>query len=258
MNKQKIDGWSALMLACQDGFCDVVETLLDKGAEVNTHNIEGWSSLTVASRYGHNNVVKQLLNKGAEVNTQINDGWSSLMLASRNGYNDVVKTLLAKGAEVNMQKIDGWSSLMLASQDGHTDTARVLLDNHADITIQNVDGDTALDIAIKRAHEDIIELLAGTVQDSSDSPSALVLESIIHTTDETDQQDNVTTPDTTLQGAAPDDGELSPVHNQEEESRDPPKISSELRTLGASNIIIPEEYATNLSVSGFQDKCKLQ
>ena len=180
------------------------------------------------------------------------------MVASEYGHSDVVQTLLDKGADVNIQHTNGWSSLMVASHKGHSDTARVLLDNHADITIRNVDGDTALDIANKSGQEDIVELLhvVATEKDSSDSQltrPAPVQQSTIHSISQTDEQDkDVTTPDTISQGAL-DDGELSSVHNQEEESRDPPKNLSKPTSLGASNTI-PEEYQI---ASGYRETSKL-
>ena len=242
------------MIACENGNIEIAELLLSHSANVNMQTNNGCSSLMVASRYGHGDVVKTLLDKGAEVNVQNNNGTASLMFASQNGHNDVVKTLLDKGAQVNMQDNDGWTSLMIASQKGHSDTVKVLLDNHANVSIQNKNGSTALRKAIKEGHVDTVKLLATAEQSSSDSPLphlSPVQQSTIHAISQTGEQyKDVTTPDTISQGAL-DDGERSPVHNQEKKSRDPRKNSSEPHTLGASNII-PQDYEANKLESSYQ------
>ena len=43
----------------------------------------------VASHNGHKEIVELLIEKGAEVNlTPITDGWTALMLASQNGHKE--------------------------------------------------------------------------------------------------------------------------------------------------------------------------
>ena len=242
VNMQNNEGFSPLMITSKYGHSDVITILLDKGAEVNMQSNNGWSSLMAACKNGHNDVVKTLLEKGAKVNLQNYHGWSSLIAASHYGHNDIVNTLLDKGAEVNMQDYDGWSSLMIASWGGHGNIVKTLLDNHADVSIRNKNGKDALNIVTKRGHKYIVELFSAVEQGSNDSPltPATVQQSTIHTTSQTDEQyKDGTSPDTLFQGAL-DESELSPLHNQEEESRDLLKSSSEPYTLGASNII-PED-----------------
>jgi len=56
---------SALSHASASGPLDVVQALLDKGAEVNARDDEGRTALTIASAYGRSEVVQTLLAKGA-------------------------------------------------------------------------------------------------------------------------------------------------------------------------------------------------
>lgn len=185
------------MAACDKGNVDLVELIMNHGANVNMQDNDGWSALLLASRYGHGDVVKKLLDNGAEVNIRNNNKSSPLMLACRNGYSFVAQVLINKGAEVNMKNNDNWSSLMLASHNGHIDTVKVLLANHADVNIQNKDGSTALGIVRKKGHNTIVEdLLEAAEQDISERPSphqSPVLSTIIHSIGQTDE--HVTTQD---------------------------------------------------------------
>jgi hypothetical protein len=72
-------GWSmigkALIVASSNGLEKIVESLLERGANVNDRSILGDSALHVACLHGHERVVRVLLARGADINTQ--DGYSS-------------------------------------------------------------------------------------------------------------------------------------------------------------------------------------
>src|SRR5208283_1368711 len=80
-----------------DGRTELVKSLLDKGADINTKTNEGWTALMQASRQGHAEVVKLLLDRGADVNATF-DGRTALTFASVGGHSDVVNLLKAHGA----------------------------------------------------------------------------------------------------------------------------------------------------------------
>jgi ankyrin repeat protein len=51
----------------------VVQALLDKGANVNAKRNDGATAVILASQNGHREVVQALLERGAEVSS---DGWT--------------------------------------------------------------------------------------------------------------------------------------------------------------------------------------
>lgn len=65
MNAKKNDGFTALMLASQFGYGDVVRALLDAKADVNAKTNDGRTGLIMASRNGHGDVVQLLKSAGA-------------------------------------------------------------------------------------------------------------------------------------------------------------------------------------------------
>lgn len=61
--------------------------LLQSGAELEEPNDEGYTPLMEASREGHYDVVELLLNRGANVNAKIEEGLeTSLTLAASGGF----------------------------------------------------------------------------------------------------------------------------------------------------------------------------
>jgi len=103
---------------------DVLQMLLENGANPNLQDNYGDTALTLASRYSNidSNIetVKILLENGANPNLQNNDGYTALMLASRNSNTDsnieTVKILLENGANPNLQNEYRNTALILASK----------------------------------------------------------------------------------------------------------------------------------------------
>lgn len=64
-----------------------------------------------AAQNGHGDVVQRLLDKGADVNAKVNDGVTALIQASQSGHREVVRMLLDKGADVNAKTAVGATAL---------------------------------------------------------------------------------------------------------------------------------------------------
>ncbi len=54
-------GNTALILAAYKGYPEIVELLLNKGADINTRGKEDLTALSSASKHGHTEIVKLLL-----------------------------------------------------------------------------------------------------------------------------------------------------------------------------------------------------
>lgn len=96
-----------------------VQTLLNKGADVNARDGLYNTALIIASQNGHTDIVKALLDKGADVNLKAINQVTALIYASSKGYGSIVRALLDKGADVNAKTIkEGATSLIWASYNG--------------------------------------------------------------------------------------------------------------------------------------------
>ena len=153
-------GFTALMIAAENGHADVVKELLEKGANVNLENKQGFTALILAAQEGHTGVVTELLTKGADVNKTNKRKMTALMLAAFEGHTGTVTKLLEKGADVHLSDTDGFTALILAASNGVAAVVSALLEKGADVNLSDTNG-TALMYAAREGHKDVVtELLA--------------------------------------------------------------------------------------------------
>ena len=89
--------------------------MISKGANVKDKYVE--TALMWASKEGHKEVVELLIEKGADVNARDNAGWTALMDASYNGHKEIVELLLEKGADFKIRNKNGKTALSIAIND---------------------------------------------------------------------------------------------------------------------------------------------
>lgn len=169
-------GWTCLMLAASIASTELVELLMNRGANVNFHK-EMYTVLMATCATSASipeeqvlNCVELLLEKNARVNVYDKYRMSPLMYAAKEGRVTVCEKLLEHGAEINKQDMRGWTSLSFAASRGHGRVVRMLLDQGADPKIYSNDGQTASDIAYSSEYpriSDIISLAASGKQTAS-------------------------------------------------------------------------------------------
>jgi ankyrin repeat protein len=59
------DGWTVLMLACAEGYKEIAELLIDRGAEVNAKDEDGNTALYFATLEEHEDIIELLKENGA-------------------------------------------------------------------------------------------------------------------------------------------------------------------------------------------------
>jgi Ankyrin repeats (3 copies) len=99
---------------------EVVQKLIEYGADINAGDEDGWTPLCWASRGHHfkdGSVLRLLLERGADVNTRADDdGFTPLHRASKNGALEVVRLLLEHGADVEAVNRDGKTALQVVGK----------------------------------------------------------------------------------------------------------------------------------------------
>jgi ankyrin repeat protein len=169
------DNFSALLLASDYGYEDIIQTLLAAGADINTCVVEGVTPLLIAAQNGFAGCVQILANAiGVDVNKCTADGTTPLMMASKLGHADCVQILAnAVGVDVNKCTADGteFTALMMATQNGFADCVQILIDGGANIDDAESDGFTSLIIAAQNGFEDCVQVLidAGADVDAANS-----------------------------------------------------------------------------------------
>ena len=92
-------------------------------------------------------VLQVLLNAGADLEARTENGLTSLLFAARHNENpEIVQALLDAGADLEARDEDGWTPLMLAAWvNSNPEVLQVLLDAGADPSTQDNDGKRAWD-----------------------------------------------------------------------------------------------------------------
>ena len=142
------EGETPLLSASRAGSVAAVRLLLARGADVNA--VEAFQQTTAlmwAAAEGHTDVVDLLLESGADPNRQGHitslttrhnadhptGGFTALMFAARNGDETMVRRLLARGANINAKNGDDASAAMVAIYNDRFDVAATLIELGSDV-----------------------------------------------------------------------------------------------------------------------------
>ena len=150
---------SALQAASGEGHQEIVQLLLERGADINAQGGAWDSALKAASGEGHQEIVQLLLERGADINT-LGGAWgSALQAACRQGHQGIVQLLLERGADVNVLGGEWGSALQAASGKGYQEIIQLLLERGADINTQGGVWGSALQVASIGGYQEIVQLL---------------------------------------------------------------------------------------------------
>lgn len=112
--KRDSSGRSLLQRACKKGNIEDIKSYLKRGANANESDFCGFTCLHEAALEGHVDVVEILLQNGADINAQADENGyyeTPLMDAAENKHEETVQLLISKGANPNIYNIDGFTAL---------------------------------------------------------------------------------------------------------------------------------------------------
>jgi ankyrin repeat protein len=119
-------GLTMLMVAAHEGREEILDQLIQGGANLEARDESGYTALMFACNAGKNGCVTRLLAARADVNARDKDGSTPLMFAAQHGNNAIVTLLLQAGGDPNAAGTHGLSALGFAKQNGHDETLRLL------------------------------------------------------------------------------------------------------------------------------------
>jgi uncharacterized protein len=152
---------TALMTAINHNDIHVVESLIQKGVDVNELDANHDAPLVIAAYKGYTEIVKKLLEAGADI-TAVDPGMKATALhaAAYAGRTEAAKLLIAYKIDIDKQgPFNGYTALHDAIWQNNIETAQVIIDAGANLKIKSKDGQTALELAKARGLKQIVALI---------------------------------------------------------------------------------------------------
>lgn len=145
-----------------------VSKAIENGIDINALDCSGTTALNWAASEGYMNILNLLLDKGAQINkAEERGGWTPLMLAVINQNSRAVEELIKRGANLNIKNTQGYSALMLAAERGNFEALKMLLDNGVDPNQTDSKNRLPIFHAAENANEECFNLLAEVTKDKS-------------------------------------------------------------------------------------------
>lgn len=116
----------------------VVSFLLKNGANINDKDVRDeidQTPLIVAADSGCKDIVEMLLEAGANIHHRNDQGETALISAAQNGHKEVVQILLDAGSNVNQENADGETALDLVIRLRHKKDLINLLLEYSDFAL---------------------------------------------------------------------------------------------------------------------------
>lgn len=140
---------TALDYAVKYGNEECARILIERGIRVDLNKC-----LNFAATAGHLNILQLLLEKGADFNTQDSTGATPLSLSVTRDHEECVKLLLENGANIEPEV-----NLLEAAKLDNPAILRLLLAQGVDVNTKDSTSATALEIAVRNGREDFVHIL---------------------------------------------------------------------------------------------------
>ncbi|PNP50515.1 hypothetical protein THARTR1_08731 [Trichoderma harzianum] len=160
-------GENLLNIAASKGYTEIVRALLPR-FNPNVKNAENHTPLDLAVSGRHRDVIQLLLDSGADPNVSDSNRWTPLHIAARSGLYDIFEDLLCNGGDIYARTILKETALHLAV--GFPNIVRLLIAASADLNAKDYNEATPLHLAVRAESITTIKLLllAGADLDAVD------------------------------------------------------------------------------------------
>lgn len=154
----------SIVEAAAKGDFDVVKRIVKKHPDKINTKMEGKTALQLACYEGHHNIVEFLVKNKADVNIKDSEGDTALHYAAYGKESKILQVLLDNKATVNAVNAKKQSALHIAVNKGQPNCCKVLVNKGCDPNLKDDDLDTAMHDAIsqKDAPNDILKYVLGS------------------------------------------------------------------------------------------------
>jgi ankyrin repeat protein len=155
LDVQNSDGDTPLLQAVREGRNWIVQYLVEKHSDKNTHGNDGKRPLDVVVLKGNMEITRVLLG----INALSYKLGMHMFVAARFGFLDLLQRCVAIGEDINVKTEDGKSPLHVASKSGQVATVQYLSEHGAPLDLQDNSGNTALHMAVSNGHLEVTRVL---------------------------------------------------------------------------------------------------
>ena len=143
-------GFPALVDACRgnhNATDDVnrVQTLLDRGANINIRDYKQKTSLHRAAQAGFLHITRLLLDNGGDLEAADETGATPIFEAAHHGRTETIQLLIKRGADIHHQDNRGETVLFMAAKGKSLECFEVLLKAGTDVKVTNNRGNSVVD-----------------------------------------------------------------------------------------------------------------
>ena len=139
------EGMTALHFAAQNGDTEVVQFLLEHGADIKAQDfVHSRSAIHFAAEKGNLECVKFLAEHGADLLDKDSVGATALHYAAGKNKLDVIKYLVSKKVDYTAKDARGWTAMHYAACGGSFDVVKYLIAKGLNINELNKSGRTPL------------------------------------------------------------------------------------------------------------------
>eukprot|EP01155_Anaeramoeba_flamelloides_P024255 Anaeramoba_flamelloidesa809508_40.p1 GENE.a809508_40~~a809508_40.p1 ORF type:complete len:579 (-),score=150.49 a809508_40:32-1768(-) len=151
---------SPLIYACENNHINILNTLIEHGADVNQLGTNGQSALHFASACSSDSCLKMLLNLDIEIDLRDNIGHTALHCSCAAGSLKCIKLLIEAGCKVNVKDYFGSTPLHEAACINNSKIFDYLVNvGKADILIKDLNGSTPVHVTAISGSAQIMEWL---------------------------------------------------------------------------------------------------
>ncbi|ETS77218.1 hypothetical protein PFICI_11092 [Pestalotiopsis fici W106-1] len=110
---------------------EMLQLLLQHGADANAASDGGWRPLHNAAQKGLTSIVQVLLNAGADINAPLSNGMTALHWAAFNGFEEVAQLIWScPEADMGIKDTFGRAAWLCAAERGHDELVELLSPGH--------------------------------------------------------------------------------------------------------------------------------
>jgi ankyrin repeat protein len=147
-----------LFVEIQNRNNSIVQAFLENES-VNIEDNYGRTVLLNAALYGNIELVEWVIEKGANINHTDKNGYSALHFAAQENHTNVVKFLIEKNISLDIQDKNGntpaWVTIMYWNGGKNFDILQALIDANADLSLKNKANRAAIDMIPEKIKEQL-------------------------------------------------------------------------------------------------------